>query len=79
MLSDIILEQKGKANVNRVLDVDLQSRKTTVTAIGRVRGLDVSIIITYWNMPRSDDEATTPRQTYYYGEGKGIISSLTRL
>jgi hypothetical protein len=41
ILSDIILEQKGKANVNRVIDVDIQSRETTVTAIGRVRGLDV--------------------------------------
>jgi hypothetical protein len=35
-----------------------------------------SIIITYWNMPRSDDEAMTPRQTYYYGKGRGIISSI---
>jgi hypothetical protein len=66
----MISEHKRKANDNRLLDADIQRRETTVTARGKVRGLGVSII-TYWNMPRSDDDkATTP--TYYYGEGKGI-------
>ena len=45
MLSDLILEHKGKATSNRVLDAEIQRRETTVTARGKVRGLDVSIII----------------------------------
>ena len=45
MLSDLILEHNGKATSNRVLDEDIQSRETTVTAMGKVRGVDVSIII----------------------------------
>src|SRR5919205_409139 len=58
MLSDLILEHNGKAR-------------------GKIKGLlDVSIIITYWNMPTSgnDKGAATTTSTYYYGEGKGIIS-----
>jgi len=77
MLYDLILEHNGKATGNRVLDADIQKRETTVTARGKLRGLlDVSIIITYWNMPRSGDDkgATTTSTYYYYGEGKGIIS-----
>jgi hypothetical protein len=76
MLSDLILEHKGKTNSNRVLDADIQKQETTVTARGKVRGsLDVSIVITYWNMPRSIDyDRTSNTARYYYGEGKGIIS-----
>src|SRR5215475_11413823 len=74
MLSDLILEHNGKATANRVLDADIQKRETTVTAMGKIRGLEVSIIITYWNMPRSDNSHGPT--TYYYGEGKGVISIL---
>ncbi|HEY6884074.1 MAG TPA: hypothetical protein VI278_08575, partial [Nitrososphaeraceae archaeon] len=76
MLSDLILEHNGKAVGNRVLDAGIQKRETTVTARGKVRGLlDVSIIITYWNMPRSvDDKGAATTSTYYYGEGNGVIS-----
>jgi hypothetical protein len=80
MLSDLILKHKRNTISNRVLDVDIQKIETTVTTRGKIRGsLDVSIIITYWNMPRSSmpvnnnhNEAGTSQ--YYYGEGKGIIS-----
>jgi hypothetical protein len=76
MLSDLILEHNGKATGNRVLDAGIQKRETTVTARGKVRGLlDVSINITYWNMPRSvDDKGAATASTYYYGEGNGVIS-----
>jgi hypothetical protein len=76
MLSDLILEHKGKTTSNRILDVDIQKQETTVTARGKVRGsLDVSIVITYWNMPRPiDHDLTSNTARYYYGEGKGIIS-----
>jgi hypothetical protein len=39
----------------------------------RSTDLDVSIIITYWNMPTSGNDHDANSQ-YYYGEGKGIIS-----
>jgi hypothetical protein len=76
MLSDLILEHNGKATGNRVLDAGIQKRETTVTARGKVRGLlDVSIIITYWNMPTfGDDKGAGTASTYYYGEGNGVIS-----
>jgi hypothetical protein len=76
MLYDLILEHKGKTTNNRVLDADIQKQETTVTARGKVRGsLDVSMVITYWNMPRPvDDNMTSNTTRYYYGEGKGIIS-----
>ncbi len=74
MLSDLILEHKGNAARNRILNADIQKQETTVTARGKVRGsLDVSIIITYWNLPRSDksgnhhNDSTTLQ--CYYGEG----------
>jgi hypothetical protein len=74
MLSDLILEHKGKTSSNRVLDADIQKIETTVTAQGKVRGLfDVSIIITYWNKPISGNDHNVNSQ-FYYGEGKGIIS-----
>jgi hypothetical protein len=79
MLSDLILEHKGKTTSNRVLDADIQKIETTVTARGKVIGsLDVSIIITYWNMPRSimpvnNNHNESGTSQYYYGEGKGII------
>ena len=76
MLSDLILEHNGKATGNRILDAGIQKRETTVTARGKVRGLlDVSIIITYWNMPTSgDDNGASTTSTYYYGEGNGVMS-----
>lgn len=59
--------------------MDIQKQETTVTARDKVKGsLDVSIIITYWNLPRSDkpgnhrNDSTTLQ--CYYGEGGGIIS-----
>jgi hypothetical protein len=72
MLSDLILEHKGKTTNNRVLDTDIQKQETTVTARGKVRGLlHVSIVITYWNMPRSiDHDGVSNTTRYYYGEGK---------
>ena len=74
MLSDLILEHQGKAASTRILDAAIQKIETTVTAQGKVRGsFDVSIIITYWNMPISGNDKD-PNLRDYYGEGKGIIS-----
>ncbi|SRR6266487_3259339 len=77
MLSDLILEHKGKATGHRVMDVDInQKRETTVIANGKVREVDVSLIITYWNRPRFNAGGTIKETTpYYYGEGKGMIST----
>jgi hypothetical protein len=45
LLSDLILEHKGKAATsNRVLNADIQKQETTVKARGKVRGsLNVSV------------------------------------
>jgi hypothetical protein len=52
MLSDLILKHKRNTISNRVLDADIQKIETTVATRGKIRGsLDVSIIITYWNVP----------------------------
>jgi len=76
MLSDLILEHKGRAASTRILDADSQRIEITVTARGKVRGsFDVSIVITYWNKPISSNDHGANSQ-YYYGEGKGIISLL---
>lgn len=76
MLFNLILENKGKAAASRTLDANTQRREITVTGRDRMRELDVSILITYWNVPRPNNTEDTSSSTHYYGEGNGIISSM---
>lgn len=67
MLGDLILEHRGIASGLRVLDAALQKQETTVTAMGRIKGIEIGFLVTYWNIRRDDGTL--------YGEGQGIISN----
>jgi hypothetical protein len=76
MLSDLILEHNGKVTNNRISDVNAQKQEVTVIGKGKMRGLEISLIITYWNMPIQVFTENKSQLTHYYGEGNGIISSM---
>jgi hypothetical protein len=70
MLGELILQHHGKAGGIRVLNAQLNKKEVTVISDGKVKGIAVSIVVTYWNIKR----------TYgtYYGEGQGIITPKER-
>ena len=66
MLGEKIGELIGKITSQRVLDVDCGMKmEATVTANGKIKNIDVSSVITYWNIREPDGRL--------YGEGKGIL------
>jgi hypothetical protein len=76
MLSDLILEHNGKVTNNRILDSNTHKQEVTVIGRGIVKGLEISLIITYWNKPIHGSTENKSPLIYYYGEGKGILSSI---
>jgi len=66
MLGEKIGELSGKIASQRVLDVTSGVKmETTVNATGKISGIDVSSIITYWNIRKPHE--------CLYGEGQGIL------
>lgn len=76
MSSDLILEHKGKVTNNRILDSNTQKQEVTVIDRGIASGLEISLIITYWNRPIQGYTENKSPLIYYYGEGNGIISTM---
>ena len=69
MLGELMLQHDGKAGDVRVLNAQL-NKEITVIADGKVKGMAVAIVVTYWNIIRADGT--------YYGEGQGIITPKER-
>ena len=66
MLGEQIGELFGIIMSQRVLDVQCGAKmEATVNATGKISGIDVSSIITYWNIRKPDGSL--------YGEGQGIL------
>jgi hypothetical protein len=66
MLGEKFGELSGKITSQRVLDIAFGAKmETTVNATGKISNIDVSSIITYWNIRKPDG--------YLYGEGQGIL------
>ena len=70
MLGELILQHDGKAGGVRVLNAQLNKKEVTVIADGKVKGMAVAIVVTYWNIKRADGT--------YYGGGQGIITPKER-
>lgn len=70
MLGELILQHDGKAGGVRVLNAQLNKKEVTVIADGKVKGMAVAIVVTYWNIKRADGT--------YYGEGQGITTPKER-
>jgi hypothetical protein len=67
MLGDLILEHTGKVTSNRVLDAEKPKMENSVVTSGKAKGVDITIIFTYWNIKCGDGLS--------YGEGQGVIST----
>ena len=68
MLGEKIGELSGKITSQRVLDVTCGAKmETTVNLTGKISNIDVSSIITYWNIRKPDGSL--------YGEGEGILTA----
>jgi hypothetical protein len=66
MLGDLILQNKGKVSISRVLDSTKEKIENFVEATGMVKGAgNVALNITYWNVHCG--------KGLYYGEGIGEI------
>jgi len=70
MLGELMLQHDGKAGDVRVLNAQLNKKEITVIADGKVKGMAVAIVVTYWNIKRADGT--------YYGEGQRIITPKER-
>ena len=69
MLGDQIGEEKGKITGQRVLEVvnGVPKIETSMSIIGKYRGVETTEIGTYWSSPRPDG--------VMYGEGQGVITT----
>lgn len=76
MLSALILEPKGTVTNNRILDSNAQKQEVTVIGRGITKGLEISLMITYWNKPIQGNMENKSQLMYYYCEGNGIISTM---
>lgn len=66
MLGEQIGELIGRTTSQRVLDAECGVKmEATVSANGKIMNIDVSYVITYWNIRKPDRSL--------YGEGKGIL------
>ena len=68
MLGDMIGELKGKLTGSRVLSVECCPKiEVSVQGIGKIIGIDVTDIGTFWEMIKEDGSL--------YGEGQGVMMS----
>ena len=67
MLGDIIVEAVGKLENRRILSVEggIPQIEVTISKSGKIRGNNVSILITYRSIPNSDGT--------FYIESEGVI------
>ena len=79
MLGEIIYEAKGKVTGLRVLSVEegIPKIETTISQTGGLRGTEISLIVTYWSVPREVSlegvGRERERQTVLYAEGQGVL------
>jgi hypothetical protein len=79
MLGEIIYEAKGKVTGLRVLNVEegIPKIETTISQTGDLRGTEISLIVTYWSVPRQVSPEGVgrerERQTVLYAEGQGVL------
>lgn len=67
MLGELIGENEGKVSSQRVIDVKGPTMETSVTASGRLRGVQVTETLTY--------VANTSSKGVLHGVGNGIITT----
>jgi len=67
MLGELIGEMEGKVSSQRVIDVKGPTMETSVTASGRLRGVQATEILTY--------VANTSSKGVLHGVGNGIITT----
>jgi hypothetical protein len=66
MLGELMLEHTGTSSNLRVLDAALQKREITVMGRGKIKEIEIDLLVTYCNIRRDDGTL--------YGEGQGIVS-----
>jgi hypothetical protein len=67
MLGDQVGEEKGKIISQRVLGVEPPKMEISFSGEGKYRGVDGTVIVTYWSALRSDGVMS--------GEGRGMVMS----
>jgi hypothetical protein len=67
MLGDKIGEVKGKIMGERILDVEGPKIEYSFSANGRMKGVDITHLATFWTIPRGNG--------VLYGEGQGVMTT----
>jgi hypothetical protein len=67
MLGDQIAEVKGRLTGQRVLDVEGPKIEYSFSANGKMKGVDITHMTTFWTIPRGNG--------VLYGEGQGVITT----
>jgi len=67
MLGDQVGEEKGKIISQRVLGVEPAKMEISFSGEGKYKGVDDTVIVTYWSALRSDGVMS--------GEGRGMVMS----
>jgi len=73
MLGEIIYEAKGNVTGMRVLDVQrgIPKIESTISQNGDLRGTKITVMVTYWSIPRTSEEEGG--KTVLYAEGQGFL------
>lgn len=65
MLGEVLSETKGKITSQRVLSAEGPKIEASFTSVGKLKGVDIMEIATFWSMPRAGSAL--------FGEGKGVM------
>jgi len=73
MLGEIICEAKGNVTGMRVLDVQggIPKIESTISQNGDLRGIKITVMVTYWSVPQTSEEEGG--KTVLYAEGQGFL------
>lgn len=66
MLGEVLSESSGKITGQRILSADGPKIESSFTSVGRIKGIEMTEMATFWSIPR-------PGGAAMYGEGNGVM------
>jgi len=68
MLGEVLSETKGKIPSQRVLSAEGPKLEASFTSVGKLKGIDITEMATFWSMPR-------PGRALF-GKGDGVMMTV---
>ena len=68
MLGEVLSETKGKITSQRVLSAEGPKLEASFTSVGKLKGIDITEMATFWSMPRPGGAL--------FGKGDGVMMTV---